>query len=109
MLPPRGPSSAAPGIGDGDRSDSSGNEVEPDSNASLLQSSSQASTEDNAAGSGTKAPGKQKRKRTRYAALLILQGHHLDFPGNRPLQAFSYCSNRITNFIVPTALKTKPF
>ena len=71
LLPPRGPSSAAPVIGDGDRSDSSGNEVELDSNASLLQSSSQASTEDVAGGSGAKATGKQKRKRTRYATLLI--------------------------------------
>lgn len=69
LLPPHRPSSTAPAVGDGNRSDSSGNEVEVDSNGASLQSLSQPSSEDGVGGSGTKAPVKQKRKRTRYALM----------------------------------------
>lgn len=71
FLPDHHPSSSATAVTDGNRSDSSGNEVETDSNGPLLQFSSQASTDDNAIESKPKVPGKQKRKRTRYALLIM--------------------------------------
>ena len=84
LLPPR--SSAAPGIFDGKTSNSSGNDAEIDFNASLLEVSSQDANEEKSSDSGGKVPGKQKRKRTRYASLsnLHLQsvGRHKEFPRN---------------------------
>jgi hypothetical protein len=62
-------SSSAPGIGDGNRSDSSSNDAELDCITVMLRPSSQDANEDGASGPGTKVSGKQKRKRTRYAPL----------------------------------------
>jgi hypothetical protein len=88
LPPPDGPSSTAPAIEDGNRSDSSGNEVEGDSHMSPLQSSSQPSNEESVSSSGTKAPVKQKRKRTRYAPLdrstLHLHSRDSEFSSNWP-------------------------
>jgi hypothetical protein len=68
-LPAPRSSSAATVVGDGNRSNSRGIEVELDSNTPLVQSVNQNTNEDATSGSEWRAPGKQKRKRTKYACV----------------------------------------
>lgn len=64
-------SSAATVVGDGNRSNSRDIEVELDPNTPLVQSVGQNTDEDVTGGSEWRAPGKQKRKRTRYACVHV--------------------------------------